>query len=69
MKPINGAVLLAFTACGTLAFNEGKERTPCLDANCMGMIEACKFNVGEGIPYFNAWLEAWDDAKQAQVKP
>jgi len=64
---INGSVLLAFATCGTQAFNEGKERTPCLDVNCMGMIKACKFNVGDAIPYLNAWLEAWDDAKQ--VKP
>ena len=60
MKTIDGITVLISFGFGQVAFDKGKKRVPCLDANIMNMIEGLR--VGEGIPLLDAWLNGWDNA-------
>lgn len=52
--------IIAAAVYGTIAFNEGRPSTPCLDKDCMALLAGNK--MGEGIPVLKSFTNSWHAA-------
>ena len=55
----NGKIFEA-SILGTMAFNNGLKRIPCIDEKLMNLIDSNE--IGDSIPFMKAWTKSWDNA-------
>jgi hypothetical protein len=60
MKNIQTTLILQAAICGTIAYKQGLERSPCLDKKFLELLSGRE--IGTSIPIFKAWLASWDAA-------